>query len=243
MKKLSSLYELTQHLSVLYVEDDFALRQKAKSIFENLFYRTDIADDGRDGLEKYEIYRYEQSKPYDIVITDVKMPRMGGVELVREILKLEKKQKIIVISAHSERNDLIDFINLGVAKFIQKPFTTDQIISILSEISEEIFDDPTQFSVDFGDGLVWNILSKELFLNNESIKLSYNETIILNTLITNPNHIFSASQLFVLLEEENGEKEFSSDSIKSIIKRLRLKVPRNIIKNFYGVGYQLFSKG
>ena len=237
MIALNRLYSIAKDFRVLYVEDDIVLQNKTKSFLKNIFKIIDTADDGEEALLKYESFKYEYNFSYDLVITDIKMPNLHGVGLAKKILQIDKEQKIIVTSAYSDKDDLIAFINLGITKFIQKPFTAKQIIDLLLEVVETNFDNNVQNYFNIGENLVWNKLFKELKYNENTIKLSFNETKIIDLLIQNPQQIFSNFELFELLGDENQNKEFSIDSVKSIVKRLRQKLPFDIIENIYGHGY------
>jgi DNA-binding response OmpR family regulator len=243
MNSFEKLYNISRKLTILYVEDDLFLQAKTKSIFNNLFKSTDIASDGYEALEKYEVFNYTNNHFYDIVITDIQMPKLDGVKLIKKILELNKDQKIIIISAYSDTANLISFINLGVTRFIQKPFTTEQIINLLLEVVSDIENNTSENIFKIDDNLEWNKVFKELKNNNKPIKLSYNEQLILDILINNPTQIFSNYDLYYILKNENFEKEFSIDSIKSIVKRLRQKIPYDTIENIYGQGYKLHAQG
>jgi len=238
LDKLTKLYNISKNLTVLYIEDDLRLREKTKAMFEQLFKKIDLANDGESGLLQYETFFYETKNYYDIVITDIQMPKMNGVELASKIITQNKEQKIIVTSAYKDKEDLITFINLGITKFILKPFTTNQIVELLFEVIGNLVEYNKEKEYYLGENLYWNKLFNELNYNGSNIKLSYNETIILNTLISTPNKIFSQFELYDLLLSEN-DRDFSQDSLKSIIKRLRQKIPYDIIQNIYSQGYKI----
>ena len=239
MDKLTKLYAISHKLTILYIEDDLGLQMKTKAIFENLFNKVDVANDGESGLLQYDTYYYETNVHYDIVITDLRMPKVDGLELVKRILEQNKEQKIIVTSAYGEKDNLIAFINLGVSKFIQKPFTMNQIVDLLWEVVESLMGNNEKNYFPLAADLFWNKFTKELIYKGNCIKLSHNEILILNAFISNPNKIFSQFELFDLIINNGGEKEFSQDSLKSIIKRLRQKVPYETIQNIYAQGYKL----
>ncbi|MDD2697525.1 MAG: response regulator transcription factor [Arcobacteraceae bacterium] len=239
MDKLTQLFNISNKLTILYVEDDMGLRIKSKAIFDNLFKQVDLASDGENGLLQYDTYFYETNNYYDIVITDLRMPKVDGLSLVKKILEQNKNQKIIVTSAYGEKDTLINFINLGVTKFIQKPFTMDEIVDLLLEVVESLVENSDKNNFILGENLFWNKIFKELIYEGKVIKLSHNETTILNTLVNNPNKIFSQFDLNDLVVSEDENKELSQDSLKSMIKRLRQKLPCDIIQNIYAKGYKL----
>jgi putative nucleotidyltransferase with HDIG domain len=122
VKKLKSLAE---KLSVLYVEDDIQLRQETTTYLTKIFNRVDTADDGQMGLEMY------RENGYDIVITDILMPHMDGLEMTTEIKKLNEEQEVIIISAYSDPQYFTNAIHLGVNGYIIKPINYEQINATL----------------------------------------------------------------------------------------------------------------
>jgi len=108
-------------LSILYVEDSEMVRNSTMLIMESYFAHIDVAVDGEEGYEQYLRYHQEYNRYYDIVFTDLNMPRMDGIGLSEAILKKHPSQNIVVISAHDESEYLIKLINLGISNFILKP--------------------------------------------------------------------------------------------------------------------------
>ncbi|MEA3513039.1 MAG: response regulator [Campylobacterota bacterium] len=85
MVDFNSLHQLTKNLNVLYIEDDKNFRDETKDLFENIFKSVDIAFDGEMGLSLYKQYFKNYFSYYDIVITDISMPKMDGIELIKSI--------------------------------------------------------------------------------------------------------------------------------------------------------------
>lgn len=140
-------------LSILVVEDDKELNESLKDLLETFFKTVDVAKDGLDALNKYKINRY------DIVLTDINMPRMSGIELSKEIRILNYEQCILVLSAYID-DFVIDLIDIGIQGLILKPFETNKFIMTLCRNCE-------------------NILMKKEFKRSELIlksKLSENNT-------------------------------------------------------------------
>lgn len=119
-------------LSVLYVEDDDSLRASTTELLKNFFNSIDAAEDGSVGLEKYK------TKKYDLVITDIRMPRMDGIKMSNEIRKINKSQTIIVISAHDESDYLITLLNIGVDKFVLKPIDLTMFLDVLESACKNL---------------------------------------------------------------------------------------------------------
>jgi len=229
-----TLKQLSKDLSLLYVEDDKPLRDKTAVVFTNLFETVDVAQDGIEGLEVYHKYYEDNSRYYDIVVSDIQMPRLDGIGLTKEVLQINPKQKIIIVSAYNDKEYLIDLINLGVEGFIQKPLSSDNLLKILHDTCTS-FKHESIITLD-GEFIYNNTIST-LFENEKKIDLSEKEITLLELLIKNKNQTFSAIEIFNHIYIDEPEKEFSSDSIKSLIKRLRKKVPEGLISNTQQLGY------
>lgn len=119
-------------LSILVVEDDKDLNGLLSNMMGMFFASVDSAYDGKEGLEKYK------TGNYDIIVSDINMPNMNGVEMSKEIKKYNRDQPIIVLSAHNESNFLIDLIETGVNGFSQKPFNPAQFMPTLLRETKQV---------------------------------------------------------------------------------------------------------
>ena len=126
------LKKYASECSVLYVEDDELIRSETASFLGRFFPNVVLAEDGKLGLEKYK------SEKFDVVITDINMPNMNGIEMIEAIKDLHYEQPIIVTSAHNESQYLMSLINLNVTHFVQKPFNNKQFLYVLYKIAEEL---------------------------------------------------------------------------------------------------------
>lgn len=131
-KKIESLREKAADFSILYVEDEPELREKIAAFLRKIFSRIEIAADGAEGLERY-LHGH-----YDIVITDILMPRMNGLEMIRNIRKADEKQEIIIVSAYTDPEYLTESIQLEVTGYIIKPIVFEQILRVLERSLEKL---------------------------------------------------------------------------------------------------------
>jgi YesN/AraC family two-component response regulator len=129
------IYELTKKtsgISLLYVEDNDMVREDTKTILDMFFTNIDIATDGAEGLE------YCQKNSYDLLITDIRMPIMDGISMIKKIREFDQNIYIIIISAYDEeyKGDSIKFLNID--SYITKPFLVDNLIDTLDKISSDL---------------------------------------------------------------------------------------------------------
>jgi len=132
MTLLQDLQSVAKNFTILYVEDNKALREKAKILLEKFFSHVDLAANGREGLEMFV------KKHYQIVITDIKMPQMDGMELTQEIKRLQPETKVIIMSAFDKKEFLFRAIELGVFRFLSKPVNLNELAKVLTEAIDEI---------------------------------------------------------------------------------------------------------
>ena len=132
MNDIKELKAISSEFKVLYVEDETELRDSLSNYLKKLFKSVDTAENGEIGLQKYK------KQSYDIVITDISMPIMNGIEMITEINKLNDSQDVIVISAYTDTNYFIDCIKLGVSEYILKPISFQQINSVLFKTANNL---------------------------------------------------------------------------------------------------------
>jgi len=229
-----TLQQVSKNLSLLYLEDDIALREKTAVVFRNLFEEVDVAEDGIEGLEFFNNYYEREGKYYDIIVSDIQMPRLNGIGLTKEILNINKEQKIIIVSAYNDKEYLIDLINLGVEGFMQKPLSSDNLLKILYDTCITF---NSQNILSLNKEFKYNFSISALFHNDIKVDISENEQKLLELLLKNKNQAFNSIEIFNHLYNNAPEKEFSSDSIKSLVKRLRKKLPESFISNTQQLGY------
>jgi len=126
------LDKFSKNLTVLFVEDDTAARTSIKMLLDLFFDRVFLAENGKEGLKLFE-----QNKP-DIVITDITMPIMGGIEMSKKIRLRQPSQKIIISSAHQDIEFLLGSLEIGVDGYLIKPIQKKQFIATIKRVLERI---------------------------------------------------------------------------------------------------------
>ena len=132
---IQKILNYSKDLNVLYAEDDEYLLQETSEVLEDFFATVQSTQDGFQALKKYKDYYEKNAEYYDILITDINMPVMDGVELIKEIHKINAEQSVIVISAYNDSTRLIELINIGITHFIMKPISPPQLMSVLYQSS------------------------------------------------------------------------------------------------------------
>ena len=132
MDNLDDIIKCSTSLKLLYVEDSKETRISTLTILEEFFDDIVVAVDGLDGLKKF------RNNNIDIIITDINMPNLNGLQMVKKIKKIEKNIPVFIFSAHNETNLFIDAIKLGVEAYLLKPFDIEQFTKALSRCIKNI---------------------------------------------------------------------------------------------------------
>ncbi|MBN2826033.1 MAG: response regulator [Campylobacterales bacterium] len=133
-EKILKIYEIAKELQLLYVEDNESVRLTNTDLFGNFFNRIDVATNGLEGLEKFTQNRY------DIIITDINMPKMNGIEMIERIRKIDKEVAILIVSAYSDIEYLIHSIKVGIQGYVVKPTSIEQLVDALQNTMNHILD-------------------------------------------------------------------------------------------------------
>jgi DNA-binding response OmpR family regulator len=214
---------------VLYVEDEKKIRQNhALYITDN--FDVDIVE-AEDGIDGYTLYL--KCKP-DIIITDITMPKMSGLEMIEKIREQDKDVKIIVFSAYSDQEKLLQAIQLNLIEYKIKPIKRKDIKSVMLKALTRLEDDSLFY---FDRYSYFNQKTEELKIDESVIKLSHNELHLLKYLVAQHNSVVSSIDIFNQIWDFT--KEYSVDSVRTLVKKLRKKLPQESIENIYGGGYRL----
>ncbi|MCV6606699.1 MAG: response regulator [Campylobacterales bacterium] len=129
------LLVITKDLKVLYVEDTEETREQTASTLKKFFDTLDVCSNGEEGFEKF------QTKDYDLVISDIEMPKLSGIEMAKKIKEKKPNQKIIFTTAYDDSRYYLETIKLGVNGYILKPIVMKQFYSVLYEIAQIIINE------------------------------------------------------------------------------------------------------
>lgn len=221
--------EILKNKTILLVEDEVVIRNNIASMLRFFFKDVYTAIDGYDGLDKYEKYLP------DIIMTDLKMPFMGGFELLDELKNRSSSSYMIVVSAHTDTNLLINAVNNGIDRYIIKPVTERQIFDAFEAYTLTIKQEKQNAKIIF-PGIMFDVDKRELTIKDKKLYLNNKETLLLKLLIQDRNKIYTYEEI------ENqvwGEKSMSLTSLRSVVRDIRKKTGEKVIRNVSGTGYRL----
>lgn len=214
-------------LKILLVEDEAKLSELFKNAIGDNFHSFIVASDGLDGLQKYK-----QTSP-DIVITDIMMPKMTGLEMAKEIKNINPNTPIIILSAYSERDKLLNAIDVGVVKYFIKPFDLDEVLEYINSLKDMFEDKLLKLCDDF----TYSYNKNSLYKNSRYIFLSRNEKVFLELMLESVedkvNHIVSSE----LIKQKLWGSDANDARLRTFVKRFRDKTSKNLLKNVKKQGY------
>ena len=242
-----SLEKYAKEISILFVEDDKGISKKMEIFLYEIFSKIEVAFDGNEALEKYYNFYKANNEYPDLIITDIRMPNMDGIELIKHIYKENANQKIIVLSAHNESEYLIELVNLGIYRFILKPMDYNNFFEIIFKVSKEIYmekykvSDNKEIFIKLNCDLIWNKELKQLYLNDKLLKLTKKEFLLIELLLRIPEKIFVNEEIISYIWKEEFNENPDISNLKNLISRLRSKIPSLKIDNIYGFGYKIVT--
>ena len=223
------MHEKIKHISILIAEDEEELRKYFVEYLQIFFQTVYQASDGKEALKLYK------AKRPDIIVADINMPYIDGLTLIETIRKEDKTTKVVIATAHSEKEKLLQAIRLHLARYLVKPINSDELKELLFSLVEEI--ESEKRYIYFKEGYRWDLKLKTLQQDGSDIHLTKKEQLLLNAMLKSPNRSISNEDLYYTLYADQPQKEFSVNAITSLIKRLRSKLPKETIESNYGVGY------
>ena len=208
---------------VLLVEDDIDLNETVKEYLEN-FYEVTTVFDGSKAIDK----AYE--KNYDVIILDVKLPKMDGFSVAKEIRKFKNTPIIFLTSLDSEKDVEKGFLS-GGDDYIKKPFSLKELKLRVDAVLRRVYGD---FVVKIGE-FEFDLNSLSLKKDEEVIYLKPKVAELLKFFIQNRNRIVSKEEI---LDYLYGLEEANEDSLRTFISNLRHILGKDKIKTIKNVGYK-----
>lgn len=215
--------------NILYIEDDSITRKQLSRFLKSQCKTLYLAEDGQKGFDLYQEF-----KP-DIVITDIEMPKLNGLELAQKIRKTSVATQIIIISAYTKTEYLLNAINLQLVQYLIKPISLKKIIHVLRLASEFLGEQVQDTKKYFSNSLYYDNYTKELVSNDKIINLSKYERALVEMLITKYPAPISYESIDAHIYDYSGSK----NAIKLLVVSLRHKIEKKSIINISGFGYKL----
>ena len=216
-------------LTILYVEDEPLIRENAVEYLSRYCAKVYEATDGADGLAQY------QAHSPDLIISDIKMPKLNGLDFASKVREEDKTTPIILATAHTETEYLLRAVELQLIKYLVKPITSEKLQEALAMACDALETDYIH-SIKLDEHTKYDTLNQTLFQNSTPIKLTHNELLFFDFLVKNRQRAITYAEIEKLIWAYEG---MSMDALRSLVRGLRKKLGAECVENVSGVGYRL----
>lgn len=223
-----------KNFTILFAEDEPGIREATALTFRLLFKEVYVATDGN---EAEALYR--KKKP-DIVLADIGMPGCGGLALARRIREEDQQTPIVMLTAHSDRDYLLEAANLQLDGYLLKPLNLDTLTEAMDKCLRRI-DHRREAArrVHLGGERVYDLAAKELLYRERPLPLGKKEGLLLELLIEKGGKVLSREELAARIWAEGP---MSDSALKNLLNALRKKVGAEAVANVPGRGWRLVRR-
>jgi DNA-binding response OmpR family regulator len=217
------MYNVLQSKHILYVEDDKTVRDNVKEILSEFFKKVVSAESGEEGWIKFKQERI------DLAIIDIELPGFNGLELIKKIRKERPDMPIVVVSAYTKTDYLLESVELKLDKYIVKPLTSRKLYELLMKLETEMGETsllhlPMNTTID--------TLKSTISFDDQKHSLTYRELKMMQLLAD--KGAVTYQDLYQLWKETPTD-----NAIRSFVKQLRKKLPEGLLKVRSKIGYVL----
>jgi len=215
-------------LNILIVEDDAIILDELAKTASMFFSEVFCAKNGQDA---YATYGFEK---IDLIVTDIKMPVIDGVTLIKKVREKDYETPIIVLSSYSEQETLLKVLNLGVSGYLVKPIEFEEFVQALQKATRRYANNDKQIFALNGDRF-FNRQTKELFYDGKNVDLGTKELALLELFIENADKTIGKDAIISTLWPLD---EITDSALKGVLNRLRKKIGEEHIVNVKGFGWK-----
>jgi len=225
---------MRKKITLLYAEDEVGTR---KNHLEYLKDRYDFnyleANDGEEALILFKKYQPE------IILTDITMPKMDGLTFIEKIRSNSPHTKVVVLTAYDEHEKLMKAFGLDVVNYLIKPINRKKLSAAVDLALETLPGCANESYICRIDADTrWDNQHNELYRYGEVIPLSQLEKRLMSLFCGYKNSEVSSNDIYFHVWQE-FTNEFSADSVRTLVKNLRKKLPDGVLLNSYGGFYKL----
>ncbi len=220
------MYNFLRDKSVLYVEDELDVLENISALLGNFFQHFYAASDGLSALALFD------QKHIDLLLVDIELPKMNGIELIKQVRAVDQEVMIIVVSAYTKTDYLLESVELGLSKYIVKPLTSKKIHTLLDTVNAHYAHNDI---IKLSDRIEIDQISSLIKYDDQTHPLSKRELDFL--MMMAHKKMISYDEIATLWEDAIP----TENAIRSYIKHLRKKLPVGMLKNRNGIGYYISS--
>ncbi len=221
--------DILKNFTILYVEDEEPVRKAAAEYLRRMCKEVLEAKDGKEAIALWK------SHHPDIIITDINMPRLSGIDMARYIRTQDTQTQIIIATAHADTEYLMEAVELQLVKYLIKPITKEKLLGALEQ-SIKLTENKSKFSIALSQECSYNAFTQSVTCKDSEVKLTKNERLFMDLLAHHHTRVVCYEEIESAIWPYEG---MSQDAIRSLVRGLRKKIPEGCIENISGVGYKL----
>lgn len=220
---------LLNESSILLAEDEQNVRESFKKV---LLLFVGAVFTAKDGAEALDIYKKENP---DIIITDIKMPKLNGLELIKKIREKNSKTPIIVTSAHTDQNFLLESIKLSLVEYVVKPIKEKDLSRILMQCAKQLHENSNNV-IKLKESSFYDMDNKIFIHKNRSVFLTQKEIEFFEILLVHRNNLVTKQDIE---DKLYIYEEAPPTALKNLVFKLRKKLNTDIIQTVGKLGYMI----
>lgn len=216
-------------MKILIVEDEHKIANSIKRGFEQETWAADVAYDGEQGFDM------ASSEDYDVLVLDLMLPKMDGLEITRKLRKEENHAPILILTARGQISDKVEGLESGADDYLVKPFAFEELLARVKALSRR----PKQTSSEElkAKGLTLNTNTFEVKHSGKPVELSRKEFALLEYLMRNAGKVVSKEN--IIAHVWDYESDILPNTVEVFVGYLRTKIGEDLIKTVRGFGYKI----
>ena len=219
--------------TLLYAEDDDNVRDGYLLYFSRFFSQVYGA---KNGEEAWNIYK---EKLPNVVVLDINMPKLSGLEVANKIREIDSDCKIIMLTAYSDLEKMLAAVKLNLTEYLIKPAKRLELEDTINGAIDSLNGTRNNI-IKLKYGYSWDVNLSKLFKRNKEFKLTKKEIMLFNLLSSNLNINFSNEVIMNYLYNTSSTSSTADTSrYRTLLYRLKTKLKHDIIESMYGIGYRL----
>ena len=224
------------NLTLLYAEDDAQSRRSYTFVLEKYFSKVYTAENGREALDIYH------EKSPDMLLLDVSMPFIDGLEVAKIVRKNNKEIPIIILSTHSDKEKLLDAIPLGLSQYLLKPIDRRELRDVVLKFTQELQNRNILF---LKKNLSWKKINSNLCYEEKPVNLTKKERKLMILLINALGDYCPLDTLIVQIWDDEIPDVSHDNKLRQLVYRLNKKIngiinsDTPLIENSYTLGYRV----
>ena len=223
-----------KQFSLLYAEDDTSTRENLVYVLKNYFKNIYEAKNGEEALHLYKEHKV------DIVLLDINMPKKNGLEVAREIRLSDTQIPIIIMTAYTDKEILLEAVKLKLEDYIVKPIDLGSAMNLIQKLLKNL---NTMQKVSIQDRLTYFKDSKELFFKEILIELTSQESKLLHLFAQDFQRFFTKEEIYEYIWDDAVE-DINYEKVRKLVSRFHSKINAvtndklTLIENRYSQGYK-----